>query len=65
MNNKLTNFRIDENTRKQFHIWCIRNGTTIGENLREHIQDTLAEETSSWSQVIQRSTSPKRWEDSY
>ena len=40
----LTNFRIDEDTRRDFHIWCIRNGTTIAEHLRTHITETLENE---------------------
>lgn len=40
----LTNFRIDEDTRRDFHIWCIRNGTTIAEHLRTHINETLETE---------------------
>ena len=37
----LTNFLIDENTRRDFHLWCIQNGTTISDNLRTHIDDVL------------------------
>jgi hypothetical protein len=37
----LTNFLIDEDTRRDFQIWCIRNGTTVSDNLRSHIIDTL------------------------
>jgi hypothetical protein len=37
----LTNFLIDENTRRDFQIWCIQNGTTVSDNLRSHIEDVL------------------------
>jgi hypothetical protein len=33
----LTNFRIDEETRKRFHIYCIQNNTNIAERLRSYI----------------------------
>jgi len=71
--NTLTNFRIDENTRKSFHIWCIQNDTTIAENLRSHIDSTLGRkdilpaQTNSWfsSQGDNESGLSDRWEESY
>lgn len=69
----LTNFRIDEDTRRDFHVWCIQNGTTIAENLREHISNTLGHTpqqtspTSKWLSSADDTDSGinDRWEDSY
>ena len=73
----LTNFRIDEDTRRDFHIWCIRNGTTIAENLREHIETTLRgeERTRMPQSKVDKYTSlgwlknkektDSKWEDTY
>lgn len=69
----LTNFRIEEDTRKDFHIWCIQNGTTIAENLRSHIDATLGrssnapKKTNSWfSSADNRDSGINgRWEETY
>ena len=71
--NTLTNFRIDEDTRKSFHIWCIQNDTTIAENLRSHIDSvldskkTLSKKSTSWFSNGSTSESglEGRWEDTY
>ena len=71
--NTLTNFRIDEATRKSFHIWCIQNDTTIAENLRSHIKDTLAvtkqsiQSNNGWfTDANKRDIAISgRWEDSF
>ena len=34
---KLMNFRIDENVRRSFHIFCIQNDTNIADRLRTYI----------------------------
>ena len=73
----LTNFRIDEDTRRDFHIWCIRNGTTIAEHLRTHINETLENEvrTRMPESVVKKNTGLNwlrgnkdetcNWEDTY
>lgn len=73
----LTNFRIDEDTRRDFHIWCIRNGTTIAEHLRTHINETLENEvrTRMPESVVKKNTGLNwlrgnkdetgKWEDTY
>lgn len=69
----LTNFRIDETMRRDFHIWCIQNGTTIAEHLRQHISQTLNQRTHQNDQRPRRwsvssenhSNGVPRWEDSY
>ena len=42
----LFNFRIDPETRKRFHIWCIENETTIADKLRSYIADELDRSSS-------------------
>jgi hypothetical protein len=69
----VTNFRIDKDIRRDFHIWCIENDTTIAENLRSHIDNTLGRrdirpaQTNSWfsSQGDNESGLSDRWEESY
>ena len=69
----VTNFRIEEDTRRDFHIWCIQNGTTIEENLRSHIDATLGrssntpKKTNSWFSSSSDTDSgiKDRWESSY
>lgn len=64
-----TNFRIEEDVRKRFHIWCIQNGTTMGENIREHIYNTINHRTavkaagSGW--ITTKNKTGQRWEDTY
>jgi hypothetical protein len=38
----LQNFRVDEDTRKAFHLWCIENETTMADHLRTCIDNTLS-----------------------
>ena len=69
----VTNIRIDEITRRDFHIWCIQNGTTIAENLRNHINDTLGKrpqpqiKKTGWLSGSNDTDSGlnDRWESSY
>ena len=69
----VTNFRIEKDTRRDFHIWCIQNGTTIAENLRSHIDATLGrsgntpKKTNSWfSSADNRDSGINgRWEETY
>jgi hypothetical protein len=72
--NKLINFRTDEITRKKFHIWCIHNGTSAGEVLREHINGILDEceppiryePKTGWLSANNHSNGvPVRWEGTY
>lgn len=37
-----TNFRLDENVRRDFHVLCIQKGTTISARLRELIEQDLS-----------------------
>jgi hypothetical protein len=75
----LTNFRIDEETRRQFHIYCINNNTSVAARLREYIAwdlkgggmksenpNTTAKkkDIKNWLDGM-RDTSERRWEDSY
>ena len=73
----LTNFLIDENTRRDFQIWCIQNGTTVSDNLRSHIEEVLedVERTPMPTQTIMKNASRNwlrgnkeetgKWEDTY
>lgn len=38
------NFLIDENLRKKFKIWCVKNDTTITEVLTKYIKECIDEE---------------------
>lgn len=38
----LQNFRLDEDTRKAFHVWCIENEVTMADHLRKCIDETLS-----------------------
>ncbi|MDB2312812.1 hypothetical protein N9V47_04065 [Luminiphilus sp.] len=58
----LTNFLIDENTRRDFHLWCIQNGTTISDNLRTHIDDVLEGVTrTTMPESIVRKNAGSNW----
>lgn len=38
----LYNIRIDLDTRKKFHLWCVENEITMADHLRKCIDDTLS-----------------------
>ena len=71
----LTNFRIDPDTRRAFHIWCIQNDTSISARLRQLIKwdmkGTLKFEESkqtkkeSAAKFFDQLSQERRWEDSY
>jgi ribosomal protein S11 len=71
----LTNFRIDPDTRRAFHIWCIQNDTSISARLRQLIEwdmkGTLRFEQpkqikqESAAKVLEQKSQKRRWEDSY
>lgn len=69
----LTTFRIDEKTRREFHVWCIQNGTTVAAELRQHIDERLDHrkiQNDQWSKrwaVTSRNNSngTPHWEDTY
>lgn len=77
----LMNFRIEEDVRQKFHIWCIENRTNIAERLRSHIESDLTAESKNNQEKLQKRTTPKnglqkvsdwrdgmfgsRWEESY
>ena len=71
----LTNFRIDPDTRRAFHIWCIQNDTSISARLRQLIEwdmkGTLKFEESkqtkkeSAAKFFDQLSQERRWEDSY
>ena len=50
----LMNFRLEEDLRQQFHIWCIQNKTTIAERLRSHIESDLDEQRVSAREVVRK-----------
>ena len=71
----LTNFRIDPDTRRAFHIWCIQNDTSISARLRQLIEwdmkGTLKFEEfkqtkkESAAKFFDQLSQERRWEDSY
>jgi hypothetical protein len=74
----LTNFRIDDETRRQFHIYCINNNTSIAARLREYIAWDLKDggmknehpdRSSKQRDVIrwfdEMRSDRGRWEDTY
>ena len=71
----LTNFRIDPDTRRAFHIWCIQNDTSISARLRQLIEwdmkGTLRFEQpnqtkkESAAKFFDQLSQERRWEDSY
>ena len=71
----LTNLRIDPDTRRAFHIWCIQNDTSISARLRQLIEwdmkGTLKFEESkqtkkeSAAKFFDQLSQERRWEDSY
>lgn len=75
----LTNFRIDEETRKRFHIYCIENNTNITERLRSYIATDLEDGTFRQKPLQPKDHNPTeaqqdwrdtliqetRWEDTY
>ena len=73
----LTNFRIDEETRRQFHIYCIENNTSIAARLREYIKWDLEDRSlrreplrktqkkESAAKFFDQLSQERRWEDSY
>ena len=50
----LMNFRLEEDLRKKFHIWCIQNETTIADRLRTHIQSDLHNERLNSREVLKK-----------
>ena len=38
---KLQNFRIDKKLHKQFHLYCVKNNTTMTDVLIGHIEDLI------------------------
>ena len=73
----LMNFRLEEDLRQQFHIWCIQNKTTIADRLRSHIESDLEEQKVSSSEILRQRVAnrefqdwrdevfSKNWEDTY
>jgi len=69
----LTNFRIDPDTRRAFHIWCIQNDTSISARLRQLIEwdmkGTLRfeqpKQKESAAKFFDQLSQERRWEDSY
>ena len=68
----LTNFRIDPDTRRAFHIWCIQNDTSISARLRQLIEWDMKgalrfeqPKQESAAKVLKQKSQKRRWEDSY
>jgi len=77
----LMNFRVEEDVRQKFHIWCIENRTNIAERLRSHIESDLNAESKINQARLQKRIAAKngkqevndwrdemfgsRWEESY
>ncbi len=50
----LMNFRLEEDLRQQFHIWCIQNKTTIAERLRLHIESDLDRQKGNSREILRQ-----------
>ena len=71
----LTNFRIDPDTRRAFHIWCIQNDTSISARLRQLIEWDMKgalrfeqpkqTKKESVAKFFDQLSQERRWEDSY
>lgn len=59
----LMNFRLEEDLRQQFHIWCIQNKTTIADRLRSHIESDLEEQKVSPSEILRQRVANREFED--